>query len=253
MLAQEEEKAPKYYTVTTFHWNMDYEDFDMDTWKAMEKEYLDHVTMKNEHIMRSSLYLHHTTPDNTELLGVQVFDSWDAIEKASARNRELAKEAWPDEDKRKAYFKSRRAYYSNSHSDEIYRILPYTKPLAEKATKELILYLRKGHFAFPKDGDGDEIKKLRTEYMDNIIHKNEHIKAYYSAAHYYGADGTESVEAFLFDSMDELDKMFDRIVELRKEAWPDEDVRKARGKLAQKYFTQVHGDYIYSLVHELSK
>ncbi|MCK5441195.1 MAG: hypothetical protein KAJ23_04830 [Maribacter sp.] len=29
--AQEEAKEAKYYTVATFHWNMDYENFDMDT------------------------------------------------------------------------------------------------------------------------------------------------------------------------------------------------------------------------------
>ena len=57
-----------YVTITKMHWNMDYEDFDMDTWKAVEKEYFDKVTNPNELIMGSGIYLHRFTPDNRELL-----------------------------------------------------------------------------------------------------------------------------------------------------------------------------------------
>ncbi len=253
VFAQEEQKAPEYYTVTTMHWNMDYEDFDLDTWKAVEKEFLDKVTMKNEHLMGSSIYLHHTTPDNTELLYVQVYESWDAIDKAADRNDELAKEAWPDDDARKAYFKKRSAYYSNLHSDEIYATMSGAKPMAEQPTEDIILYVRKNHFAFPEDGTMEEFKTLRSEYLENVIHKNELIKGYYPGAHAYGADRTEYIEAYFFDSLTDFDKMFDRNAELIKEAWPDDEVRKERGKKAGKYFTGVHGDYIYTRVAGLSK
>ena len=30
-----------YYTVTTMHWNLDYEDWDKETWIAVQKEYMD--------------------------------------------------------------------------------------------------------------------------------------------------------------------------------------------------------------------
>ncbi len=50
---------------------MEYEDWDMDTWKAVEKEYLDKVTMKNEHLVGASMLLHKLTPDNSELLYVR--------------------------------------------------------------------------------------------------------------------------------------------------------------------------------------
>lgn len=252
VLAQEEAKVPQYYTVTKMHWNMDYEGFDMDTWKAVEKEFLDKVVMKNEHLLGSSIYLHHTTPDNTELLYVQVFESWDAIDKAADRNEELSKEAWSDDEERKAYFNKRNAYYSNLHSDEIYATMSGAKVLQEP-TKDIILYLRTSHFAFPEDGTNDEFKTLRSEFNEKVIHKNELIKGYYPGAHVYGADRTEFVEAFFFDSTADLDKMFDRNDELRNEAWPDEEARKERGKKAGKYFTGVHGDAIYTMVYGLSK
>jgi hypothetical protein len=251
-LAQEEAKVAQYYTITTMHWNMDYKDFDMDTWKAVEKEFLDKVAMKNEYLMASSVYLHHTTPDNRELLYVQVFDSWDAIDKAAERSDELAKEAWSDDNERKAYFKKRNAYYSNFHSDEIYSAMSGAKVLQEP-TKDMIMYFRTSHFAFPEDGTLEEFKTLRSEFTENVIHKNEFIKGYYPGAHAYGADRTEFVEAFFFDSEADFNKMFDRNDELRKEAWPDEEVRKERWEKAGKYFTGVHGDAVYSMVYGLSK
>ena len=35
----------------------------MDEWKAVEKEFLDKVTMKNEHIMNASFYLQLAIPN----------------------------------------------------------------------------------------------------------------------------------------------------------------------------------------------
>ena len=176
----------------------------------------------------------------------------DAIDKAADRNEELSKEAWSDDEERKAYFNKRNAYYSNLHSDEIYATMSGAKVLQEP-TKDMILYLRTSHFAFPEDGTNDEFKTLRSEFNEKVIHKNELIKGYYPGAHVYGADRTEFVEAFFFDSTADLDKMFDRNDELRNEAWPDEEARKERGKKAGKYFTGVHGDAIYTMVYGLSK
>ncbi len=203
--------------------------------------------------MGSSIYLHHTTPDNTELLFVQVFDSWDAIDKATDRGTELAKEAWSIEDGRKAFFKKQNAYYANGHSDEIYSVMPGTKLMKAPPTKDMILYLRKSHFAYPEDGSRKEFLELRKEYLENVIYKNEFIKAYYPSRHFYGADGTEHIQAYFFDSLTDWDKMFDRNTELVKEAWPDDEARKERGKKVGKYFTGVHGDFIYTRVHGLSK
>ncbi len=44
-------EQPGFLTVTTVHWNMDNKDFSMDKWKAIEKEYFDKVTSKNEYIV----------------------------------------------------------------------------------------------------------------------------------------------------------------------------------------------------------
>lgn len=250
--AQSEEKIPKYITRTTMHWNMDKEDFSMKDWKAVEKEYLDKVVMKNEHILGASFFMHQFTDDNTTLEYVQVFESWDAIEKASERNGELAREAWPDDDARRAFFKKRNDYYGTEHSDEIYSIMDGGKPLAEMPDKDLTLYLRISHFAFPEDGTFKEWKELRDSRLEKVVHKNEYILGYYPSQHYYGGDRTEFIEAFYVEDVAALDKMLDRLPELAKEAWSEEE-RKDRWERGRKYYTGKHEDYIYTYVSGLSK
>lgn len=246
-------KGPEYITVTTMHWNMDLEDFSMDDWKAVEKEYLDKVIMKNEHIIGASFFLHRYTADNTELVYVQSYANWEAIDKAGEREGELARAAWPDDDARSAFFKKRNAYYTDLHSDEIYATMSGAKIMSELATEDMICYVRKSHFAFPDSGSGKEFNELRNEALENVIHKNEFIKAYYPSAHAWGTDRTEFVEAFIVSSLADLEKMQERSGELFRAHWADEDARKAFGEKNSKYYTGVHGDYIYTLVAGLSK
>lgn len=250
--AQEEAPArPVYITVMTAHWNMDYENFDMDTWKAVEKEYFDKVTSKNELVMGSGVYLHRFTPDNRELLVVNTYGSWEDIDKAGARNAELEKEAWPDEEARKAYFKKRNAYYADYHSDEIYTTMDHAKPTDQKTTE--ILLVRRSHFKFPEDGSQEEFMGVFKEYVENVFHKNDLIKGYYPNAHFWGSDRTEFAEAFLVNSMADLDAMFDRNGELFDAHYADEAAKKQMTEMQKKYFTGVHGDYIYTVVPELIK
>jgi len=246
-------KGPQYITVTTMHWNMDYEDFSMDEWKAVEKEYLDKVTMKNELVMGASFFLHLYTTDNTELVYVQSYANWEDIDKAGDRNGELAEAAWPDDDVRAAFFKKRSAYYSDFHSDEIYATLSGAKILSEATTEDLVCYVRRSHFAFPENGSQKEFNELRIEAAENVIHKNEYIKAYYPSVHAWGSDRREFVEAFFVNSLADLEKMQDRSGELFEAHWADEEARKERSEIMGKYFTGVHGDYIYTFVAGLSK
>lgn len=248
LYSQDKPERPKYVVVTTMHWNMDMEDFDMDTWKSMEKEVMDKVTRKNEHIISAGYYLHSFTADNTELLYVHTYPSWDAIDKAVLRNEELRKLAWPDDAKRKDFFKKLGSHYANMHSDEIYAPLDGAKILTEKPTKDLVLYVRKSHFAFPEDGSKKEFDAFYKEYIENVFHKNQYIKGYYPNVHAWGADKTEFVEAFYLDSLDDLDDMLKNNGELFKKHWADEGKRKAFEEKAKRYFTAYHGDYIYTYV-----
>ncbi len=253
VIAQDEEAParPKYVAVTTVHWNLDYQNFDMDTWKAVEKEYYDKVTAKNDLIMGSGLYMHRFTPDNRELMAVNTYESWEAIEKATKRTGELIKEGWPDEEERKAYFKKRNAYYSAFHADEIYATMDHAKPYAGGDAE--ILLLRTSHFKFPQDGSNEEFMATFKEYAENVLHKNEYIQGYYPNSHFYGADGTEFVEAFILNSMADLDNMYDKNDELFDAHWSTDEGKKKMGEMRNKYFTGLHGEAIYTMVPELAK
>jgi len=252
ILAQNEANRPQYLSVTTMHWNMDKEDFSMDAWKAVEKEYLQKVVSKNEYILSASYYTHLFSSDNTEVLYVQTYPSWEAMDKAADRAEELAKQAWPDEKARGKFFKNRDDYMSVNHSDEIYAPIDGAKLIPQDNNKDLVLYVRKTYFTFPEDGSQKEFDDLRAENLAKVLSKNEYIKGYYPNVHAWGSDKTEFIEAFFVDSMCDLEKMFDKNGELIEQAWPG-DSGKQRGKKWGKYFNGVHGDTAYTLVAELSK
>lgn len=239
--------------VMTAHWNSHMEDFSMDKWLAVEKEYFDNVINKNEFIESSNVLMHYFTEDNSEIKFINVYSSWENIEKGAKRNGELAEAAWPDEDARNAFFKKQGDYYSSMHSDEIYSSVKGAKFMKEKATEPMVYYVRKSHLAFPEDGKTDEIAAMMDEYNTNVIAKNDIIKAYYPNRHYYGSDSRDFVEAFVVESLADVENALDKNGELTKEHWPDDEKRKEFFTKMGKYFTGWHADYLYTHVPELSK
>jgi hypothetical protein len=247
------QERPAFLTVTTIHWNQDLQDFSMDAWKAVEKEYFDKVTSKNEYIVSSLVLQHFFTADNTEIKLVSGYSSWENIEKASARSDELAKEAWPDKDQRTAFFKKQMSYYTNLHSDEIHATLPFAKVLTEKSAEPLVYYVRISHIDFPEGGTQKEIGDMMTDYVDKVINKNTTILGYFPNMHAWGADGRDFIEAFVLKSLGDVEKAQEETIKLEKVAWPDEAVRKAHFDKMGKYFTGFHADYFYNSVPELTK
>ena len=250
LIAQE---RPTFLTVTTVHWNMEYENFSMDEWKAVEKEYFDKVTSKNEFIVSSLVLMHYFTADNSEIKFVTGYSSWENIEKAQERSNELANQAWPDEKARDAFFKKQSAYYSDMHSDEIYSTLDGAKVLTEKPTEPMVYYVRVSHRAFPEDGTPEEIQALRKEYKENVIDRNSYLKAYYPSRHAWGSDGRDFIEAFVVSSLGDLELSMKENQKLIKDHWPDEAKADAFFDKLGKYDTGWHGDFIYRHVPELSK
>ena len=244
--AQEDKKA-KFITVTTLHLDgskMNSKE-SWEAWSKGEKEYFDKVISKNEWILRANTLSHYYTADNSEIISVSVYESWEAIDKAWTRSMELAKSVWPEEKVRKEFFEKMDAFYTGNHSDEIYQVLAHRKEMVKIPEKTMVYYVRKSEFASPKDGSSKEYDELRKEYFDNIINKNELVKAYYSYRHAWGSHANEFVEVFVFESLADLEKSTERNEQLQKEYWKDEAKRKEFGKNYRKYFTAHHGDYIY--------
>lgn len=237
----QDEDRPDYFSVTTMYWSKDYQGT-MDEWKAMEKEYREKVTSKNEHIMGSSYHTHLLTPNSNEVLYVQVYPTWADIDLASARNSELEKEAWPDADAREAFLKKFNSVFSMYHSDEIYATMPGAKLPKEEMTKDMILYMRTNKMAYPKDGSAKEFNGFMKKIQDEVIMKNDYIKGYWPSMHAWGHDKRDFVEAFMIESLSDLEAMFDKNSELMEAAFTEEE-----GKAFSKY-SKSHGDAVYTYV-----
>ena len=250
-----EEQQPPIVIITKAHANYDYTEGTMKDWFDLEKEYFDKVTSKNEHMMGSSVMMHLFSEDASEVLLISVYKDWGSIEKAVERDGELAKEAWSDDDTRSEFFSKQSKYYTAQHSDEIYQALGGAKFLEDDLQKEesLVYYFQVSHLAFPEDSEPGEIQKLRKEYLENVIYKNEHILGYYPMRHLYGADSRDFVEVFVVKSMGDVEKALDEMGKLSKEHWPEDEARKEFYTKYNKYFTGWHADYLYTNIPELSK
>lgn len=255
-LSAQENTMPAYLTVTTLYWNMDREESDNEAdnnWLEIEKEYLEKVTKKNEHIMSASFYMHLYSPTNLESKYVQVYSSWEAIEKAQDRNVELEKMAWPDEAERKAFMANRQSFYQHFHSDEIMVPFAGAKMLSEMPSEDLVAYIRTSKMTYPDDGSEEEFVSLHKEFVDATVHTNDKVLAYYPNVHGWGSDRTDFVEAFYINSMDDLDDINDGIFDAIKAKWPDETQRNEFMKKYNRYFSGEHGDAIYTRMAALSK
>ncbi|WP_304196767.1 hypothetical protein [Flavobacterium alvei] len=243
--AQEEQK-PVFITVTTMYRNLNADGKD---WRKTEQEYYDKVTSKNDLIIGSEILTHYYTANSTEILHISVYKTWEDIEKSADVSDELIKKAWPDEKARKEFFDKQRSYYTTMHSDEIYTSSPLAghKELKTDSKEPMIVYIRKSQLSMTGQGKGLK------EFNEKVTLKNPYIKAYYPHRHYWGADSRDFVEAFLFDSMSDMEKSSDKDDELIKAAWPKEEDRKAFFDEMRKSFTGLHGDFIYHNEPTMSK
>ena len=252
MEAQDNQR-PEFVSFQTNHWNLDLEDGSRTEWMALEKEYFDKVTSKNEHIFSTAAMTHMYTADNSEVIHVTVYMNWDAIDKAQARETELIEAAWPDDDARDAFFDKLDKYYTGVHSDELYRTRPGAKFPATRSTEPQVIYIQKRHGQMPEDGTGSERAAVVKEYQEEVIHKNELVLGYYPMRHGWGSDSRDVLEVMVFDSFGDLEKSNDREGELIEAHWPDEAARGAFFDKLDKYFSRWHADYIYSSIPELAK
>ncbi len=252
LYAQEAEKKATIMIVTTVHWNMDKTDGSNDAWLALEKEYFDKVTSKNEYILRANFLTHFFTTDNSEAIWVSLYENWDAIEKANDRTNELIMAGWPDEAARAKFMAEQGSYYSSMHSDEIYAVLDGGKAIAERSSEPLIYYVRVSQMAYPEDAKDGEMIALLDEYNQNVTFKNEYVLGYYLYRHMWGADSRNLTEVYAVKSLCDIQSYFDKNTELEDAKWTA-DEQKARAEKDDKYWTGIHGDYIWRNVPALVK
>ncbi|HSQ46100.1 MAG TPA: hypothetical protein VLM44_04175 [Lutibacter sp.] len=240
---QTAEFKPVFLTLTTLHRSSD-PDVDFTDWLKTEQEYYDKVTVKNSLIIGSGFYMHFFTPDDSEILSVTIYNSWEDIEKATDVTNKLVMEAWPDEAKRTAFFDKQSSYYAPKHSDEIYASMNFTKPVNTDSKEPLIYYMKKNIAGMGGAG--------YREYFDNITMKNPFVKGFYTMRHRYGANSQDLIEVSVFDNLADIEKSFAENAKLEDAHWTD----KAKGDEFFKKYAKLfagHGDSIYRNIPSLQK
>ncbi|SDS53477.1 hypothetical protein [Gramella sp. MAR_2010_147] len=246
--SEEQEYQPVYITMTTTHWSDDPET-DFSDWLDTEKQYFENVTKKNDLILSSGVYTHYFTADNSEVMLVNVYRTWEDIEKANEINQKLVEEAWPDEDERQKFFEKQAGYYEPDHNDEIYQSMEYMIPETEGGEEPRIYYVRTSELSMNGEGSPEKFK----EYFEKVTKKSKKLKGYYTHRHLWGSNSREFSEVFVFDSLGEIEDFFDEEQELTSASWLDENERNAFIDDMGKLFTGRHGDYVYRSVPELMK
>jgi len=237
---------PVFITFTTLHRNFN---TDSTNWKATEQEYFDKVTSKNDLIIASEILTHYYTENSSEVILVNVYKTWEDIEKAQTINDDLAKKAWSDENARIAFFDRQKSYYLPMHSDEIYSSIETIGMKEFKATSKepMIVYIRKSQLSFNNKGKGMK------EYNEKVTLKDPYIQGYYPFRHAWGSDSRDFMEAFYYNSFTDIERSNLKQDELEKAAWPKEGDNKAFFDQLKLSFTGVHGDFIYHNLPEASK
>lgn len=245
VIAQESDSQSVYIVVRKQHFKTDAKS---ENWLANEQEYFNKVTSKNEYIQHTEVLQHYYTNDNTDILFISVYKNWEDIEKSSEKITELENEAWPDENKRNDFFTTLDNYYTDEHSDEIYKSYSEIKNFKVTSIDPMIVYLKNSKMNLSgKEGKGF------LEYNENVTMKDPYIKGYYTFSHSWGSDSRDFIQVFFYNSLNDLDKSTKETEELVKIAWPNENDRTSFFADYNKYFTGRYQDYIYKNVPSLSK
>lgn len=252
--AQEQETDDQLYLIMSKnHFNLEKEDFNMDRWVELEKEYRVKVVNNNDHIENFVTFTHDLTDDSSEVIHLFVVKGWNNIKKMEDVEGELRRNAWPDREERRAFFQELNSYYTSEHSDEIYYVLPpYTTDLS--GTGELVVRFRVSHAKYPLGPvkNNKEIMEAITWSNKEVLPKNEYVKGHIPLSHAWGSSGTEYLQIWLYSSMDDMDKAAERMGEIMRAAKTEEEL-KEWAALRDKYFTKGHADYLYTSHPELSK
>jgi hypothetical protein len=92
--------------------------------EKLRMEYAEKVIHKNPHILAYYPMGHAWGANNRELVDVYIVASLADVAEMNTAIADLEKAAWPDEAKRKAFFKKYDRYFTGQHGDYLYTTIP---------------------------------------------------------------------------------------------------------------------------------
>jgi len=242
--------VPMYTTVITLH---GVSGEDLSEWKATEQEYFDKVTSKIDLLISHEVLISNIANDFSDIKVVNVYRSWNDIQKVNNIRENLIQSAWPDEELRKQFFEKQNSFYTNYHSDEIYTSTKFGFPVKEDVKKS-----QKKSFAYfvqtstLSDDNGKDSYEDYIKYVKNVFQKNHFIKGYYPLRHLWGSDSRDFIEIFVVNSAEDIKKVIENNKTLLKKLVPKDKERKDFIEVYEKGILN-RSNAIYVNVPSLSK
>lgn len=239
-----EEFKPVYLSITTMEKCKD-ADMDFSEWMALEKEFYEKVTLKNDLIIGSGVYYSSITPEKSRVKIVTIYKNWEDIEKATLETDKLVEKGWPKEEARRAFFKKQSSFFVCQQRDEIYMATPYADEVNLDSNKPLVFYLKGS-----KKGDGTT---EFNEYYNKVNSKRAYVKGYFTHVNKWGTESNDAKEVFVYNSFKDVEDAFNENHKLISEHWPPS--KDKANEILKGYAESFKGDgnLVYTNIPELIK
>ncbi|MBC8345759.1 MAG: hypothetical protein ISR89_06090 [Candidatus Marinimicrobia bacterium] len=239
-------------TVSMYYMN-DMDEVEDGSWTKMGELMEKESTIMNrlDKDMISSLVLGHRWSGSlNEVVHIREWKSIADADKSTVGSGDMRKKGWPNEEKRKAFFKDYGKYWQSKHTDLAVmemvtsRVKRNKKKITENSVVTVIEYYLKP-MSQVEGGSIEEREALFDEYFKKVVMKNDKIISRRELKHYWsGSLGGGKIPVH---NVTEYANMVDAdnnslSKEAIEKAWPVEEERKAFFQKRNKYIAWGHKD-----------
>lgn len=242
--SDKEQIKPVYVSISTMEECKD-ANINFSEWVALEKEFYEKVTLKNDLIIGSGVYYSSISPNKSRVKIVTIYKNWEDVEKATLETDRLVQKGWPKEEARREFFKKQKSFYVCQQRDEIYMATPFTEEANVASEKPMVFYLKNN-----KKGEGAD---QFNEFYGKVNTKKPFVKGYFTHVNKWGAESNDAKEVFVYSSFKDVEEEYNENHKLISEHWPPN--KDKTNEILKGYAESFNGngEFVYTNIPELIK
>jgi len=225
-------------------------DGSVDDFNERHEEYYTKMNQVDKNLISSMVLGHYWTGSSDELL---VLYEWKSIadgDKSQSGAGAMRRKAWPNDEKRRAFFEGYNKYYTGKHKDMAVMelITSRVKRHKKSQSENTIVHINEVYLKPMSQVDGGSVAEreaLRDEFFEKVIMKNDKILSWMELRHYWsgslGGGDTPIVTVTEYANLEDADNNALNWPTIQK-AWPNEEERQAWFEKANKYNGWGHRD-----------
>ena len=218
---------------------------------------IESVVQKNDKILSAQAMQHTYGPDSRDWVALNEYANWADIKAARTVNRKLIEEVWPDESKRRAFFKEFNKYWLPRHGDEVYtehaKLTKRAPNMAATSAENHIFGVTTYKTTFPDEGSIAKRDSMLSLVHEAVAMKNDKIISQRVLSHAYGMDSRDWIVVREYVNEAAIEEAWLASRDLRRAAWPDQEQRRAFFTELGKYWLPQHSDQIYTGLSKFEK